>query len=568
MQLGKKLRLCAISAAIAVSLNSASFAQNAAGTYLAARQAAFDSNFKEASKYYLRAIAANPDNPMILENGMVALIASGDIQNAIEVAQKLQSQGFSSEFTRLVLTAQKFSNGEFADVELPGSETSDLERLIGGLAKAWADIGTGQMSDALNAFETLASEDDFASFIRYHQALAFALVGDFEETQAILSGEKYGELVLTVRGIEAQAKSLIQLGRDADALALIDSSLAARYSAQLEALRERIADGEAIDYDFVTLPAEGLAEVYFTFASLLEGRASAENTLVYARLADFLTGNQHVAAKILIAEELDRVAQYDLAVEAYASIPTDDPAFFPAELGRASTLFAADKRDAAIEALKNLAKSHPEAPLVYASLGDFEGRERNDDAAVEAYSTAIDLLGPQNPQSWRIHYARGIVHERNKRFDAMEEDFRQALVYSPENPDVLNYLGYSLVEQRIKLDEALEMIKTAVERRPDSGYITDSLGWIFYRLERFEEAVEPMERAVELLPVDPIVNDHLGDVYWMVGRFREAEFQWKRALSFEPIEKEEERIRRKLAVGLDAVLKEEEEAEVSQNASD
>jgi len=146
-------------------------------------------------------------------------------------------------------------------------------------------------------------------------------------------------------------------------------------------------------------------------------------------------------------------------------------------------------------------------------------------------------------------------------FIAMERDFRKALELNPNQPDVLNYLGYSLVEQRIKLDEALEMIQTAVAENPDSGYITDSLGWIFYRLGRFDEAVAPMERAVELLPVDPIVNDHLGDVYYKVGRTREAEFQWKRALSFEPEEAEAKRIRDKLARGLTAVLADEDAAE-------
>ena len=124
----------------------------------------------------------------------------------------------------------------------------------------------------------------------------------------------------------------------------------------------------------------------------------------------------------------------------------------------------------------------------------------------------------------------------------------------------MSVLGYSLVEQRRNLDEALDMIERAVAGRPESGYIVDSLGWVLYRLDRFDEAVAPMERAVELEPNDPVINDHLGDVYWMVGRTREAEFQWSRALSFEPEPAEAERIRRKLELGLDAVLAEEAES--------
>ena len=147
-------------------------------------------------------------------------------------------------------------------------------------------------------------------------------------------------------------------------------------------------------------------------------------------------------------------------------------------------------------------------------------------------------------------------------WDRAEADFRTALELNPGQPQVLNYLGYSLVEKQIKLDEALEMIEQAVAASPDSGYIVDSLGWVLYRLGRYDEAVGHMERAVELMPVDPVVNDHLGDVYWAVGRAREAQFQWMRALSFvDPEEVDGEadpdRMRRKLEVGLDVVLAEE-----------
>jgi len=187
--------------------------------------------------------------------------------------------------------------------------------------------------------------------------------------------------------------------------------------------------------------------------------------------------------------------------------------------------------------------------------------------AAEAYSAAIELIDTEVPGHWRLYYARGITLERTDRWDEAGADFRHALELNPDQPNVLNYLGYSLVEMRRNLAEAEQMIRTAVEQRPQDGYITDSLGWVLYRLGRYEEAVAPMERTVELLPVDPIVNDHLGDVYWMVGRKLEAEFQWKRALSFEPEPEEEKRIRRKLEVGLDQVLEDEGEMAVSRNGN-
>ena len=161
-----------------------------------------------------------------------------------------------------------------------------------------------------------------------------------------------------------------------------------------------------------------------------------------------------------------------------------------------------------------------------------------------------------------VFYARAISNERLDRWDRAEADFRKALELNPDHPQVLNYLGYSLVEKRIKLDEALDMIERAVEGQPNSGYIVDSLGWVLYRLGRYDEAAGHMERAAELMPIDPVVNDHLGDALWAVGRFNEAEFQWKRALSFVDEENpspdiDPNRIRRKLEVGLDKVLEEE-----------
>ena len=150
-------------------------------------------------------------------------------------------------------------------------------------------------------------------------------------------------------------------------------------------------------------------------------------------------------------------------------------------------------------------------------------------------------------------------------WDDAEEDFRKSLGLSPNQPSTLNYLGYSLVEKGIKLEEAQELIERAVKGRPNDGFITDSLGWLLYRIGKFDEAVAPMEKAVELTPNDPIINDHLGDVYWKANRIREARFQWRRALSFGPEEKDAERIRRKLDVGLDEVLTSEKAAITNAN---
>jgi tetratricopeptide (TPR) repeat protein len=317
-----------------------------------------------------------------------------------------------------------------------------------------------------------------------------------------------------------------------------------------------LQSGEGLPFDLVTSPAEGLAEVFFTVAGALSGEAEDTYTLLYARVASDLAPD-NTDMLLLIAALLERQGQYELATIAYNRIARDDPAYHMAELGRAEALRASGRVDAAIEVLEQLAKSHADLPDVHRALGDIlRGEERYDEAS-KAYDAAIAMLPGTDPSHWVLYYVRGITHERGDRWDLAEADFRKALELSPDQPQVLNYLGYSFIEAGENLDEALDMIERAVAARPEDGYIVDSLGWAYYTLGRYEDAVAPMESAASLTPVDPIINDHLGDVLWAVGRRIEAEFQWRRALSFDPEEADATRIRRKLEVGLDVVRSEE-----------
>ncbi|MEP3345810.1 MAG: tetratricopeptide repeat protein [Litoreibacter sp.] len=538
-----------------------------AGPYLAARQASISSNYNEAVRYYRQVITAEPGNLLLKENAIVALIGQGDIEGAIEVATQHEAAGGENQIVDLVLDTDDVASGKFSRAAQETTEETGLAPLLGGLTRAWALLGEGNMTDATAVFATIAETEDFASFSYYHNALALASVGDFEGANSILSGEAYGPLVLSARGIEAHAQILAQLDREQDALDLLEATTANGFSAELEALKTKLNADEPLAYDFVTNASEGIAEVYFNLSAILDGRAAPEHVLLYVRMAQYLRPD-HASAVLMAAEILEEMGQYDLATQAYASLGSESPAYVLAEIGRANALYSDDRKDASVEVLTALSKSHGDIALVHSTLGDILSRTEKNDESIASYTQALALNGAGSRNNWRILYARGIVKERQDDLIGMEADFREALELSPNQPDILNYLGYSLVEQRIKLDEALGMIQTAVKESPDNGYITDSLGWIYYRFGRFDEAVAPMERAVELIPVDPIVNDHLGDVYWQVGREREAEFQWKRALSFEPEEADAERIRAKLARGLTAVLEEEASAGTTQTANE
>ncbi len=548
----------AIAAGLAVS--PPAIAEDA-GSYLAARSAMYASDFAEAAQYYARALVRDPTNLFLLENGSIAYLGLGDLDRASGLAERAVAQGSDNQLVALIRLGDLARQGEWDVLTTEIDGDLAVGPLFDGLAKSWAQVGAGRMSEALAAFDEVSSNQGVEAFGLYHKALALASVGDFESAAVIFSGEAGRTIRITRRGVVAYAQILSQLERNADAIDLIGQTPGSSGDPYLAALKARLESGETLTFDAVRTPVDGLAEVYYSIASALRSEAQEDYTLLYTRMAMTLRPD-HIDALLMTAELLEDLERYDLATEVYDTVPRDDPSFQAAELGRAEALRRSGREDAAIEVLRQLAESEPDSPLVFVTLGDsLRGMERYEDA-IAPYSKAVELIGTPEEQHWIVFFARGIVYERTGNWEGAEADFRKALELRPEQPQVMNYLGYSYLEQQTNYEEALDLIERAVALRPDSGYIIDSLGWGLYKLGRYDEAVGHMEKAVERMPVDPIVNDHLGDVYWAVGRKLEARFQWKRALSFvtddtDPMDVDPDRIRRKLEIGLDKVLEEE-----------
>lgn len=562
--LGNRLIALALMAAIsaAVVMPKALRADVPSGAYLAARSAAASGDFDAAARHYTLALAQDASNPEILENASIALLALGDIERAGVVATQLEALGERSQVAHMIKAAELGQAENYDEILVRVSGDRGVGPLVDGLLRSWALVGTGDMTAAMDSFDAVGEDRGLQGFALYHKALALALVGDLETADQIFAMPEAGALRQTRRGAMAHIEVLSLLDRTDDALAMLDSSFGTDLDPRLRLMRAALASGENLRFTHVQSARDGMAEVFFTVASALRNEASEDYTLLYARVAEHLRPD-HIDALLLSASLLEQMERFELATKTYAKVSADHPAYHAAELGRAEALRRADKPDAAIEVLQALAKSHGTLPVVQSSLGDALRGQEDYAGAISAYDEALALYEDSDERNqWFIYYARGISHERLSDWPKAEADFRRALELNPDQPQVLNYLGYSLVEKQIKLDEALDMIERAVAARPDSGYIVDSLGWVLFRLGRYEEAVGHMERATELMPIDPIVNDHLGDVYWSVGRHLEARFQWNRALSFVDYgdasqEADPDRIRRKLDVGLDQVLEEE-----------
>jgi tetratricopeptide (TPR) repeat protein len=328
-----------------------------------------------------------------------------------------------------------------------------------------------------------------------------------------------------------------------------DGIVSAATWAKLSGGRVDGAKGEGLP-PLISTAQEGAAEVLYGIGSAVGSRRNDNDLgLIYSQLALYLAPN-HVLALFSLADLYEQLKKPQLAIKVYERIPPDSPLRRNAEIQLATNLDTLDRPEEAKTRLEKLVAEKPDDIEAIMALGNIlRGRKQYADCA-KAYSRGIATITEPERSHWTIYYFRGICYERNKQWDMAEADLKMALKLYPDQPYVLNYLGYSWIDQGVNLDEGMRMIRRAVEQRPEDGYIVDSLGWAYYRMGNYEEAMKHLERAVELRPTDPTINDHLGDVYWRLGRQLEAIFQWSHARDLKPEPEELAKILEKLKSGL------------------
>ena len=520
-----------------------------AGAYLAARAAMQAGDFDNAAQFLTAAIRSDSGNALLIETAIAAEIGRGNFTRALPLAENLAEMGVQSQLSAIV-QMQAMVAAEDWDAVLALVESPAISPLADRMARGWAMAGQGDMQGAIDVFATLAQDRGLQSFGLYHKALALALVGDFESADAILSLPPGEGVRPSRRMVVAHAQILSQLGRNAEALALIDRTFPLAADPDIADLRARLTAGEALPWTMVRSPAAGLAEAFYSLAGAILDETDDVTVLFQARMAQMLDPG-HIDATFLVAQLLERLKQDKLAEEAYGLVPKDHPSYPLAALGRADILGRDGEPAAAIEVLRQLTRDYPDLISAELRLADaLRGANRLREA-VQTYDNVLARIPEGDAGAWRVLYARAVTHFTLDDWEAAEPDFQAAIALAPNQPGLLNFYGYSLVERGEKLEEALDMIRHAIALDPQNGAIVDSFGWALYRLGQLDEALPHLERAAELEPTDPVVNDHLGDIYWQVGRIREARFQWARALSFDPAEADAEAIRRKLTEGMD-----------------
>ena len=532
---------------------SSGISDNNAGSYLSAIHAENNNDFSSASEFYSLSLENDAYNVLLLNGAIRSNIKNGNFSDALLFSKRLIKLKEETPITSLLMLTTAIKNEEFNKAKLLLNEPNQFNIFLKAILTGWLEIGAGNIGKGLNYFKESENAKRLGSISQNHLALALAMVGDFEKADTILSDVTNGSNLIDRESVIAHAQIMAQIGKNLEAVELLDRFLIGNDDLGISKLRRLIDAGAPVKYDYITNSKQGAALALYTVANAIFKEKDYALSLIYSRLVQHID-NKNIENILLISENLLNLEQYKLTIENYNNIPNSHIKFKNAEIGRANALFFQGEEEGSIEVLIALVRDNPKDIELHTTLGNSLRRSERFLEASIIYNEAILLIENKGLKSWFEYYAKGICNERLGNWELAEVDFRKALEIEPNQPSLLNYFGYSLVEKGIHLEEALDLIKRAVRGQPNDGYITDSLGWALYRLEKYSEAVTHMERATELMPLDPIINDHLGDVYWAVDRHTEAEFQWRRALSFGPEEKDAKRINKKLNIGLDAVL--------------
>ncbi|PYE36168.1 Flp pilus assembly protein TadD [Rhizobium sp. PP-F2F-G38] len=531
------------------------------GSFLAARTADVDHDLDTATKLYRTALEFEPDNVEVKQRLMITSLMNGDFAEGVKIATQLKDDDSVERITTVVRGVDAIRKKEFRNAEkiLKYSGPNDLDRMMNGLLLAWAKAGQGKPKDAIAMIQEMKGPEWFAIFKNYQQGAIALAAGDKQTART-----KFNEAVTDRNGGGAAPdtfiRSVIALARleatDGNKQKALDTislgqSFVNNY-APLDALRKSIEDGKPQEQQ-VRNASQGAAAVLFSVGAALNREGAEDIVSLYLQTARALDPDSADILVMLggIAETLKKPER---AIALYQQVPQGSPMRRLSEMQLGLALAEVGKVDDAKNHLRELIDLDPKDIRSYVAYGSVLSDAKDYKEMAVTYDKAIEVLGPVPKRTdWSIYFQRGIAYERLKEWEKAEPSFKKALELNPDQPQVLNYLGYSWVDKNINLDEGLNMIRRAVELKPDDGYIVDSLGWAYFRLGQFDEAVAELERAAELMAGDPTINDHLGDAYWRVGRKLEAVFQWNQTLELKPEEDEIPKIKAKIENGLPAL---------------
>ncbi len=520
-----------------------------AGNYLAALVAGAERDTLAASTYFREALRADPRNADLTERAFVASLANGNMPEAFGLAERLVKIDASNGLANLALGIRAIKQGRWSAARnyLAKGGAGRQRDLTATLLTAWSYIGANEPKRAIPLVDKLR-DDAFGVFREYHAALISDVANQPDEARRRFE-TVYKSDRNTLRLVDAYGRFLATRGdRDkAKQVYTAFDQVVPRHPVVTSALAD-LAAGKPLP-PFVRNAQQGAAEVLYGLGAVGGRQGDELAAMIYLRLSLFLEKDNGLAL-VTLADVYERLKQNAQAIDVYESVPEDSPLRVNADIQIALLLETMGKGDEAKAHLKAIVDEHPDDPEAQTALGNIDRARKDYKGAIEAYTKAISLAKGPEKALWSLYYYRGIAYERDKDWPPAEADFKKALELYPDQPLVLNYLGYSWVDKNMNLDQAFKMLRRAVELRPQDGYIVDSLGWGHYKLGQYDLAVKELERAIDLKPSDPVINDHLGDAYWRVGRKLEAQFQWNHARDLKPEPEDLQAILKKIQNGI------------------
>jgi len=520
------------------------------GNYLSGRLARGDHDTEAAAGFYSKALAGDPANEIILEQAFLLEAASAHWDRAIELANQLVKIEPSHRIGQFLLGCEAFKKGDYkgADEHFAAARQGPIADLTSTLARAWVQQADGKPDDALATLDSLSDADWAQFYQRYHRALIADVAGKHDIARQAFA-QAFKKNPSTLRVADAYARHAVNENNRKLARQTLKTHIAKSAPHPLsKALLIDIESGKTPPL-LVANPTEGLSEVFYGIGDALAGEGGLDMGIIFLQFALYVKPDFPLAYAAL-GEAYEGAKRYELEMQAFDEIKEDSPLWLNVQIQKAFALNSLNRVDDAKSLLEDLIAKEPKEIRTYDALGNILRSHERYGEAKDYYSRAIQLIGKPSKENWALFYSRGVSNERLKDWAAAESDFKEALELSPDESLVLNYLGYSWIDQGRNLKQAMDYIRKAVKLKPDDGYYVDSLGWAYFRLGNLPAAVENLERAVELKPDDPIINDHLGDAYWRVGRKLEAKYQWQQALTLKPEDEQIVSLKEKIASGL------------------
>jgi Flp pilus assembly protein TadD len=519
------------------------------GQYLAGQAAVNHADSASAEAYFAKAAGMDPeDRALLATRAFTSALLAGDITEAAELAPTgPDADNGLRHLGALVRAVEAMSSGKakLAHAILTGPDAGAPNEPAAALLTPFAAAAAGDANASI-VHPVINGEPVAQFFANLDQGKLFERARRYDEAETafralIAKGDPGGIASLSL------GEMLERRGRGADAVAIYDTALAAKKEgAELVAARARAAAHRPAP----PMPSlrTAAAEALIAPATAMLAEKQEEIALAYLRLSLRLDPGRD-EAWLLVGDVLDNNGDETGARAAYAKVKPGASQYTAARIKLAWSYQSAGDKDAALAAARETVAQRANDEDARVTLADLlRADERYDESA----KVLDGLIGPKGDAAdWKLLYMRAVDYEESNRWAEAEHDLQVALMKRPDEPELLNFLGYSWIDRGVKLPEAMAMVQKAVDLQPQSGAMIDSLGWGYYRLGNYSAAVGQLEKAVVLEPGDPDVNNHLGDAYWKVGRKVEADFQWRRVLTLDPTPKLKAEVDAKLATGLD-----------------